>query len=171
MLRIPEFTNLFPVWYVTIISGCVSYRKEANEFWMRIIQGRGQWILDTYHRGKRSVNYGYVAYRDEASDIWFTGLFPVWYVSRMYWPLPCMIPIQNSLASSLYDTHPEFIGLIPVCYARPVNSGYVSYREEANALWIRIIQGRGQWIMDTYHTGKRPMISGYVSCREEASEL
>ena len=27
---------------------------------------------------------------------------------------------------------------------RPMNYGYVSYREEANELWIRIIQGRGQ---------------------------
>jgi hypothetical protein len=30
---------------------------------------------------------------------------------------------------------------------RLMNSGYVSYREEANEFWIRIIQGRGQ---DTY---------------------
>jgi hypothetical protein len=49
------------------------------------------------------VNSGYVSYREE--------------VSRMHWPLPCMIRFHNSLASSLYDTHPEFIGLIPVCYA------------------------------------------------------
>jgi hypothetical protein len=49
-----------------------------------------------------------------------------------------MIRIQNSLASSLYDTYPEFTGLFPVCYTydrgkRPVNPGYVSYREEASA--------------------------------------
>jgi hypothetical protein len=49
-----------------------------------------------------------------------------------------MIRIQNAMASSLYDTYPEFIG------KRPVNSGYVSYREEANEIWIRIIEGRGQ---------------------------
>ena len=27
---------------------------------------------------------------------------------------------------------------------RPMKSGYVSYREEANEFWIPIIQGRGQ---------------------------
>jgi hypothetical protein len=52
-----------------------------------------------------------------------------------------------------------------------MNVGYVSYREEANEIWIRIIQGRDQCIMDVYHTGKRPMNSGCVSYREEANEL
>ena len=51
------------------------------------------------------------------------------------------------------------------------NSGYPSYREEANAFWIRIIQGRDQSILDTYHTGKRPVNYGYVSYREEANEF
>ena len=54
---------------------------------------------------------------------------------------------------------------------RPMNSGCVSYREEASKFWIRIIQGRGQRILDTYHTGKRPVNSGCVSYREEASEF
>ena len=54
---------------------------------------------------------------------------------------------------------------------RPINSGCVSYREEANEIWIHIIQGRDQCIMDVYHTGKRPMNSGCVSYREDASEL
>jgi hypothetical protein len=40
-----------------------------------------------------------------------------------------------------------------------VNSGYVSYREEAREFWIRIIQGRGQGILVC------------VSYREEASEF
>jgi hypothetical protein len=30
----------------------------------------------------------------------FIDLFPVWYVSRIHWPLPCMMPIQNSPTSS-----------------------------------------------------------------------
>jgi len=34
-----------------------------------------------------------------------------------------------------------------------MNSGYVSYREEASEFWIRIIQGRDQSILDAYHTG------------------
>ena len=54
---------------------------------------------------------------------------------------------------------------------RPVNSGYLSYREEANEFWIRIIQGRGKSILDPYHTGKRLVNSGCVSYREEASEF
>ena len=54
---------------------------------------------------------------------------------------------------------------------RPMNSRYVSYREEAIAFWMRIIQGRGHCILDAYHTGKRPMKSRYVSYREEASEF
>jgi hypothetical protein len=52
-----------------------------------------------------------------------------------------------------------------------VNSGCVSYKEEVSELWMRIIQGRVQRILDTHHTGKRPMHSGYVACREEASEF
>jgi hypothetical protein len=233
----PEFIGLFLVWYAS--------REEANTFWIRIIQGRGQWILDTYHTGKRLMNSGYVSYiriqNSLASSLYdtypkFTGLFPVWYASRMhwplpcmirihnspassldlyhtgkrpinsryvsyreeaiafwmrilqgrgqwnldmyhtgkrpvsswYWPLPCMIRIHNSPASSLYDTYPDFIGLFPVWY---VSNIHVSYREEASEFWMRIIQGRGQWILDTCHTGKRPMNSWYVSYREEASEF
>jgi hypothetical protein len=52
-----------------------------------------------------------------------------------------------------------------------MNYGYVSYREEANEFWMRIIQGRGQLILDVYHTGKRPVNSGCVSYREEANEF
>jgi len=41
----------------------------------------------------------------------------------------------------------------------PMNSGYVSYREETSEFWY------------AYHTGTRPMNYGYVSYREEANEL
>jgi hypothetical protein len=34
--------------------------------------------------------------------------------TKIHWPLPCMIRIHNSLASSLYDTYPEFTGLFSV---------------------------------------------------------
>ena len=51
-------------------SGYVSYKEEANEFWIRIIQGRGHCILDAYHTGKRSVNSGCVSYREEAHTFW-----------------------------------------------------------------------------------------------------
>jgi hypothetical protein len=50
--------------------GCVSYREEASEFWMCIIQGRGQRILDAYHTGKRPMNSGYVSYREEVNELW-----------------------------------------------------------------------------------------------------
>ena len=39
----------------------------------------------------------------------------------MHWPLPCMIRIQNSLASSLYDTYPEFISLFPAWYVSRIH--------------------------------------------------
>ena len=45
------------------------------------------------------------------------------------------------------------------------------FGDEVGEFWIGIMQGRGQLVLDTYHTGKRPMNSGYVSYREEASEF
>jgi hypothetical protein len=59
--------------------------------------------MDAYHTGKRPMNSGCVSYREEASEFWI-GIIQG----------TCMIRIHNSLASSLYDTYPEFIGLFPV---------------------------------------------------------
>ena len=44
------------------------FGDEVGEFWIGIMQGRGQLVLDTYHTGKRSMNSGYVSYREEANE-------------------------------------------------------------------------------------------------------
>jgi hypothetical protein len=46
------------------------FGDEVGEFWIGIMQGRGQLVLDTYHTGKRSMNSGYVSYREEANKFW-----------------------------------------------------------------------------------------------------
>jgi hypothetical protein len=82
------------------------FGDEVGEFWIGIMQGRGQLVLDTYHTGKRSMNSGYVSY----SPFVLFLLVIVLSVPLRYADSDYPFGIFELFFESLYHIYPEFTG-------------------------------------------------------------